>query len=69
MPGSNAEAAKATRKRAAPAGTPHLESCRGGNLFACGPVHNGNDYLGTDPDPFIRLQIQRDLGAKYSSAD
>ena len=40
-------------------------SCRGGNLFPCGPVYNGTDYLGSDPDPFIRLMIQRDLGAKY----
>jgi hypothetical protein len=40
-------------------------SCRGGNLFPCGPVYNGTDYLGDDPDPFIRLMIQRDLGAKY----
>ena len=34
-------------------------------LFHCGPVYNGNDYLGSDPDPFIRLMIQRDLGARY----
>jgi hypothetical protein len=34
-------------------------------LFHCGPVDNGNDYLGSDPDPFIRLMIQRDLGARY----
>ena len=40
-------------------------SCRGGNLFPCGPVYFSNDYLGSDPDPFIRLMIQRDLGAKF----
>jgi hypothetical protein len=40
-------------------------TCRGSNLIHCGPIRNGNDYLGTDPDPFIRLMIQRDLGAKY----
>jgi hypothetical protein len=39
--------------------------CRGANLIHCGPVYNANDYLGDDPDPFIRLMIQRDLGAKY----
>jgi hypothetical protein len=39
--------------------------CHGANLFHCGPIYNGNDYLGDDPDPFIRLMIQRDLGAKY----
>ncbi len=43
--------------------------CRGANLFHCGPIYNGNDYLGDDPDPFIRLMIQRDLGAKYGGAD
>jgi hypothetical protein len=39
--------------------------CHGGNLFRCGPVYNSTDYLGNDPDSFIRLMIQRDLGAKY----
>lgn len=43
--------------------------CRGANLFHCGPIYNGNDYLGDDPDPFIRLMIQRDLGAKYGGPD
>lgn len=38
---------------------------RGANLFPAGPVYHGNDYLGTDPDPFIRLQLQRDIGAHY----
>jgi len=38
---------------------------RGANLFPAGPVYNGPDYLGDDPDPFIRLQILRDLGAHY----
>jgi len=43
--------------------------CRGADLFPCGPIYNGNDYLGDDPDPFIRLMIQRDLGAKYGGDD
>jgi hypothetical protein len=43
--------------------------CRGANLFHCGPFYNGNDYLGDDPDPFIRLMIQRDLGAKYGGGN
>ncbi|HEY4981939.1 MAG TPA: hypothetical protein VII24_08355 [Pseudolabrys sp.] len=38
---------------------------RGTNLFPAGPLYNGQDYLGDDPDPFIRLQIYRDLGARY----
>ena len=42
-----------------------VQYCRGANLFHCGPIYNANDYLGDDPDPFIRLMIQRDLGIKY----
>ena len=60
---SAASKAKRTKPRTPVAST--ASSCRGGNLFPCGPVYNGNDYLGNDPDPFIRLMIQRDLGAKY----
>jgi len=43
--------------------------CRGQNLFRCGPLYSSYDYLGTDPDPFIRTMIQRDLGAKYGPAE
>jgi hypothetical protein len=60
--------AKSAKHHAASAGASTAStasSCRGGNLFPCGPVYNGTDYLGSDPDPFIRLMIQRDLGAKY----
>jgi hypothetical protein len=38
---------------------------RGTNLFPAGPVYNGQDYLGDDPDPFIRLQLKRDTGPLY----
>ncbi len=38
---------------------------RGLNLFPAGPIYNANDYLGDDPDPFIRSQLLRDLGAHY----
>ena len=38
---------------------------RGTNLFPAGPIYNGTDYLGDDPDPIIRFQILRDLGAHY----
>ncbi len=37
----------------------------GTNLFPAGPIYNGPDYLGDDPDPFIRMMILRDLGAHY----
>jgi hypothetical protein len=30
-----------------------------------GPIYNGQDYLGNDPDPNIRSYIRRDLGARY----
>ena len=38
---------------------------RGTNLFPAGPIYHANDYLGDDPDPNIRFQLQRDLGAHY----
>ena len=44
-------------------------SCRGSNVFHCGPIYNAYDYLGNDPDPFIRAMIQRDLGAKYGGPE
>jgi len=43
---------------------------RGTNLFPAGPLYyNGNQYLGDDPDPFIRLQLWRDLGAHFGDSD
>ena len=59
------EKAKSIAPRVAPESTVR---CRGANLFHCGPIYNGLDYLGDDPDPFIRLMIQRDLGAKYGGS-
>ena len=38
---------------------------RGAEKFRTGPLYNGTDYLGDDPDPFIRMMIQRDLAARY----
>jgi hypothetical protein len=37
----------------------------GGDKFPPGPIVYGNEYLGQDPDPFIRQQIWRDLGAHF----
>jgi hypothetical protein len=37
----------------------------GTNLVRPGPLYNGQDYLGTDPDPNIRFQILRDLSGRY----
>jgi hypothetical protein len=42
---------------------------RGTDKFRAGPLYHGTDYLGDDPDPFIRLQIQRDLSARYGGDD
>lgn len=42
---------------------------RGSNLFPPGPVMYGNEYLGNDPDPFIRSQILRDLGAHFGGPE
>jgi hypothetical protein len=68
QPSSAAAAGKVKRLQVRPGTTTVADAashCRGANLFHCGPLYNGNDYLGNDPDPFIRLMIQRDLGAKY----
>jgi hypothetical protein len=44
--------------------------CPGATKFACGPLYyNGGEYLGDDPDPNIRFQIWRDLGARLGSPD
>jgi hypothetical protein len=66
MLASNAGAAAKIRraKHIAPVAA-MASSCPGSNLFHCGPLYNSTDYLGNDPDPFIRAMIQRDLGAKY----
>jgi hypothetical protein len=58
------------RKHAAAAArvtvNPHY---RGTNLFPAGPVVYGHgEYLGDDPDPFIRSQLLRDLGAHFGGA-
>jgi len=67
---SSAEAATKTKRQVAtrPQAANSTATCRGGNLFPCGPIYSGNDYLGIDPDPFIRLMIQRDLGVYYGGA-
>ncbi len=43
---------------------------RGTDKFPAGPLYyNGGTYLGDDPDPFIRSQIWRDLGATFGGPD
>ena len=39
---------------------------RGTDKFRSGPLYyNGGEYLGDDPDPNIRFQLWRDLGAHF----
>ena len=33
-----------------------------------GPLYNGQDYLGNDPDPNIRAYMLKDLGSRYGGA-
>ena len=45
---------------------PATPRCRGANLFPCGPVYFSNEYVGDDPDPFIRSQLLRAYGHSAS---
>jgi hypothetical protein len=69
MLAASATAAAKKQKTAAPQAANSAALCRGANLFHCGPIYNSTDYLGTDPDPFIRAMIQRDLGPKYGGPE
>jgi len=69
MLAANATAAAKKQKPAAPQTANSSALCRGANLYHCGPIYNSTDYLGTDPDPFIRAMIQRDLGPKYGGPE
>ena len=69
MLAANAAAAAKKQKPAAAPTANNAALCRGANLFHCGPIYNSTDYLGTDPDPFIRAMIQRDLGPKYGGPE
>jgi hypothetical protein len=69
MLAANAAAAAKKHKPTAPQAANSSALCRGANLFHCGPIYNSTDYLGTDPDPFIRAMIQRDLGPKYGGPE
>jgi len=65
---SSADAAAARKHRkqvTSPTRVVVYPAYRGANLFPPGPIYYGYKYLGDDPDPFIRLQIWRDLGAAF----
>lgn len=60
-----AQARKHRKQAAAPTKVMVYSRHRGANLFPPGPIYYGSKYLGDDPDPFIRMQIWRDLGAAF----
>jgi hypothetical protein len=71
MPAEAAKTGKHKKHVAAPAKTAvriqgrTAAACRGESVVRCGPLYNGPEYLGTDPDPNIRFQLLRDLDARY----
>jgi len=65
IPAHAAEARKHKKHTAHTAEPAANSKYRGTNLVPAGPVYNGPDYLGDDPDPNIRFQLYRDLGAHY----
>jgi len=72
---STADAARPSKQRRVVAAKPTTVTVtplqRGANLFPPGPVYYGGpgvEYLGTDPDPFIRQQLLRDLGAHFGGS-
>ena len=48
---------------------PTAGACPGEAQFRCGPLDFSGTYLGDDPDPNIRFQIWRDLGARFGGED
>ena len=60
---------KKHKKAAAHSAKVEQKRQRGTDAFPPGPVYFGNEYLGDDPDPFIRQQLLRDLGAHYGPPD
>jgi hypothetical protein len=66
---ANAAVAAAKKQKPVAPQAANSSLCRGAKLYQCGPLYNSTDYLGTDPDPFIRAMIQRDLGPKYGGPE
>ena len=61
-----AEAAKKKQRPRAHAAHADGTSCAGATWgSARGPICNGPDYIGNDPDPHIRAYILKDLGTRY----
>jgi hypothetical protein len=65
-PASAAKKHKHAKHRAAVAAATTHGQYRGADKFPAGPLYyNGGVYLGDDPDPNIRFQLWRDLGARF----
>lgn len=67
---SPAEAAKKKKRHHHSGYTAHAMSPGGSTAefqggVMKGPLYNGQDYLGDDPDPNIRSYILRDLNSRY----
>ncbi len=62
---ADAATARKHHKRVASVSGPVAKSCRGANLYPCGPVQWNQVYFGDDPDPNIRFQLWRDFNAKF----
>jgi hypothetical protein len=65
---ADAKPRKSRQKVTAPTVVTVHAQYRGANLFPAGPVYYGTEYLGDDPDPFIRQQLLRDLTAHFGGA-
>ena len=65
---SPAEAAKKKPRHDSRATTQAMPGGTGATLqggVMAGPLYNGQDYLGDDPDPNIRAYLLRDLTGRY----
>jgi hypothetical protein len=69
VPADAAKARKPKKVAAAHNAVRMQTGYRGANLFPAGPVYYGADYLGDDPDPFIRSQILRDASGHYGGSE
>ena len=65
-----AEAAKKKKRSSAPVGysTNYAAGPGTWGYGGTGPIYNGQDYIGQDPDPNIRAYILKDLGIRYGGA-
>jgi hypothetical protein len=48
--------------------TANKAQARGQNRSPAGPVYAYGEYMGDDPDPFIRLMLSRDAAAHFDGA-